>query len=66
MTKRVADLRYTDLIFILLGANVPFILRKVDNYFLLVSDAYVEGLMYGEAIEIMKRGDLVVETIDIH
>jgi hypothetical protein len=66
MAKRSADLRYTDFIGVLFGANVPFILRKVDNHFLLVSDAYVEGLMHGEAIDMMKRGDLVVETIDIH
>ena len=65
MAKRSADLRYTDFIGVLSGANVPFILRKADDHFLLVSDVYVEGLMHGEAIDMMKRGDLVVETIDI-
>jgi hypothetical protein len=64
--KRSAALRHTDFIAVLIGANVPFILRKKDDHYLLVSDAYVEGLMHGEAIEMMKRGDLVVDTIDIH
>ena len=60
------NLLCTDMIWVLLGANIPFILRKVNDHFLLVGMAYVEGLMYGEAIEMMKRGELVVETIDIH
>lgn len=57
--------RYTDQICVLLGANVPFVLRHVDDHYILIGPAYVEGLMYGEAIEMMKRGELEVETIEI-
>ena len=66
MAKRGAELRHTDMICVLLGANVPFILRQVNDHLELISDVYVEGLMYGEAIEMMERGELVVEAIDIH
>ena len=65
ITKIGAELLPTDLICILLGANVPFILRKVDEHYILISDAYVEGLMYGEAIGMMREGVLAVETINI-
>jgi hypothetical protein len=40
-----------DLIVILLGSDVPFILRYVDNdQYRLVGEAYVHGVMQGEAI----------------
>lgn len=65
-TKGGADVRYTDQICVLLGAKTPFILRKMNDHFVLLSDAYVEGLMYGEAIELMQQGTVTVETIDIH
>lgn len=58
--------QHTDQICILLGANVPFVLRQVDDHFILIGHAYVEGLMYGEAIKMMKRGELEVETISIY
>jgi hypothetical protein len=41
-------------------------MRKVGDHYIIISDAYIEGLMYGEAIEQMEQGQLVVETIDIH
>jgi hypothetical protein len=66
VTKGEADVRHTDWICVLLGANVPFILRKVDEHLVLVSDAYVEGLMYGEAIDLARKGELDIVTVDIH
>ena len=53
---------------ILLGASAPFILQKRsdakngDSY-RLVGEAYVHGIMNGEAIEMWKRGEL--EEVDI-
>lgn len=40
------------------GATIPFILQKHDNIFPLVGEAYVHGVMSGEAIEMWKRGEL--------
>ena len=66
LMKGDIELHPTDLICVLLGANVPFIIRRVHDHYILLSDAYVEGLMHGEAIELTKKENLVVETIDIH
>ena len=66
VTKKHVELQEDDLICILLGANVPFILRKICDHYVLVGDAYVEGLMHGEGVKLMQQGAVVVETIDIH
>ena len=42
-----------DLVCVLFGGDVPFILREVDSgerLNMLIGDAYVQGLMYGEAV----------------
>lgn len=66
VTKGVQDLRHTDLICVIFGAKLPFFLRKVDDHYILIRDAYVEGLMYGEAIKMMEEGTLELQTIEIH
>ena len=66
MTQHHTIPQHSDLICVLLGASVLFIFRKKDDFFVVVSDAYVAGLMFGEAIELMRRGDLAVKTIDLH
>jgi hypothetical protein len=58
--------KHTDKICILLGASVPFILRWCADHYVLVSEAYVHGLMYGEAINMAMRGELEVEAVNIY
>lgn len=43
-------LREGDLCCIIFGASVPFILRPVGSRYRLVGEAYVHGVMYGEAM----------------
>jgi len=52
-----------DLIFILLGAGVPYIMRRrsQEGKLRLIGEAYVHGIMDGEAM----KGNQVVETIEI-
>ncbi len=52
-------LRIEDEIWLLAGAQVPFILRRrPDGKFTLIGEAYVDGMMYGELWPAMKK-DLV-------
>jgi hypothetical protein len=57
--------RYTDLIAVFFGASVPIILRKVSTYYKLIGEACVHGFMDGEAIRLMKNGELEVQAIDV-
>lgn len=54
----------TDLLCIILGAHVPYVIRKNGLYYSLVGEAYVHGLMDGEA---MRWGELVhrMQTLTI-
>ncbi|RWA12865.1 hypothetical protein EKO27_g2232 [Xylaria grammica] len=43
------DARYGDKICIIQGFNVPYVLRQVGDHYILIGDAYVHGIMLGEA-----------------
>ena len=47
-----SDIQPNDVLYILYGGRSPFVLRpsKHDNTMRLVGDAYIEGVMYGEAL----------------
>ena len=51
-----------DLVCILKGANVPFVLRRAGESFVLVGECYCHGIMYGEA---MLREDLKIREISL-
>jgi hypothetical protein len=57
--------RHSDQICILPGASVPFILRREDDHYLLVGEAYVHGLMKGEAIKLLQNEKVEVKYIEI-
>ena len=44
------SMRQGDLVCILYGGRVPFILRKEGNHYRLVGESYVHGIMEGEAV----------------
>jgi hypothetical protein len=39
-----------DLVCILFGGNVPFILREVKGKYQFIGECYVHGIMWGEAL----------------
>jgi len=51
-----------DILCIVMGAAVPFVLRPVDGGYQLIGECYVHGLMNGEALKIP---ELKVETLII-
>ena len=54
-----------DIICVLFGGKLPFCLRPWRDQYLLVGECYVHGLMDGEAMVMMSRGDLSEKTFEI-
>jgi len=51
-----------DIICILFGSPYPVILRPQDDFYTVVGNAYVYGLMYGEAM----KGKYTVQEFELH
>ncbi|KAL1641980.1 hypothetical protein SLS61_009907 [Didymella pomorum] len=56
---------HTDLLVVLLGGKVPFILRNVGEQYTLVGEAYVHGFMDERAIDMWHQGELEIQSFDI-
>jgi hypothetical protein len=55
-----------DLACVLLGARVPFLLRKWKEFYTLVGEVYISnGYMYGRAIDEMEAGTSEVQEFEI-
>ena len=59
--------RRGDVICVLLGATVPFVIRKKSNgNFLLIGECYIHGLMDGEALDlVLDRDDMEEKFLSI-
>ncbi|KAL2070949.1 hypothetical protein VTL71DRAFT_13975 [Oculimacula yallundae] len=55
-----------DTVCIPLGCPVPMIFRKVGDHYVIIGDAYVDGYMNGEAMEMLEEGELKLETFKLH
>ena len=55
-----------DKICILLGCRSPVILRKVEEHYILIGEAYVHGYMHGKAMVELEEGKFKLETFEIH
>ncbi|GAW14008.1 hypothetical protein ANO14919_034000 [Xylariales sp. No.14919] len=60
-----AALEAEDIVCVLFGGKVPFCLRPWGKRYLLVGECYVHGLMKGEAIDMLVRGELREKVFDI-
>jgi hypothetical protein len=54
-----------DLIYCLFGGSVLYVLRPKGDRFWFMGEAYVHGLMDGEAMEMLASGERMVEEINI-
>jgi len=52
--SRDAQTKSGDLIAILFGCSTPIVIRPHGEYFKVVGEAYVQGLMDGEAMELLE------------
>ena len=54
-----------DLVCVIFGCSTPILLRKVEDHYVVLGEAYLHGMMNGEAIEGLERGDFVQENFSI-
>ena len=54
-----------DLVCVLLGSQVPFILRKVENHCMLIGECYCHGIMEGEAVQGLEDGEVALQDFHI-
>jgi hypothetical protein len=55
-----------DVLCVLFGCPNPVILRPQDGYHTVIGDAYVYGLMYGEAIQELSDGKYTIQEFELH
>lgn len=58
-------LREQDLVCILAGGPVPYVLRKVDQHYQFVGESYVYGMMKDEAAQHWREGKLVLRNFEL-
>jgi hypothetical protein len=61
-----AAAREGDICFVVVGMRTPLILRSVpdtEGYYQLIGEAYLHGIMYGEATDGVRSGGLTEEDI---
>ena len=54
-----------DLVCVLLGGEMPFILRPKGNYYTLVGECYVHGIMDGEVLEAAHDGSIQLQEFSL-
>ncbi|TVY16139.1 Heterokaryon incompatibility protein 6, OR allele [Lachnellula arida] len=54
--------RSGDLVAIIFGCSTPMVIRPTGKWFLVVGEAYVQGIMDGEAMEVMEAGKAKVQS----
>jgi hypothetical protein len=55
-----------DIVCVLLGCRFPVVMRRKEDYYYLIGEAYVDGFMDGEAMIALKEGEYMLETFEIH
>ena len=54
-----------DIVCVLFGGKMPFCLRPWSDQYLLVGECYVHGFMDGEAMEMMRRGEVLEKKFEL-
>jgi hypothetical protein len=59
------DMRPEDIVAVLQGGYLPFILRPDKHQYEFLGPSYVNGIMCGEAVEEHERADMRITIFDI-
>jgi hypothetical protein len=54
-----------DVICVLFGCDTPLVLRPVNDYYILIGECYVYGLMDGELVDCLQDGRAVKECFEV-
>ena len=54
-----------DTVSVFLGAEVPFVLRSQDEHFVLIGETYIRGIMFGQVMDMMKKGEVDVTLVTL-
>lgn len=60
------DCKQGDLICILFGGRMPFILRPQNGHYIFIGECHIPGLMEGQAIEEHENGKFHVQDFELH
>ncbi|KAH9224403.1 hypothetical protein DL95DRAFT_452172 [Leptodontidium sp. 2 PMI_412] len=59
------DIQAGDIVCVILGCPAPLLLRPVGTQFELLGGVYLDGIMFGEAIEAMERGEVELKDFEL-
>jgi hypothetical protein len=57
--------RVGDIVCVLLGGDVPFVLRRGEENYTIIGEAYIHGFMDGKALELVEDGEKYIEDFSI-
>jgi Heterokaryon incompatibility protein (HET) len=60
-----AEMKEGDLVCVLFGSNLPFVLREDNGEYILIGEAYIHGFMDGEAMAQIEAGTLTAQEFAI-
>jgi hypothetical protein len=55
-----------DLVCVLLGCNLPMILRPVEDHYELIGEIYIHGIMHGEVMQALDRREVQLQSFELH
>ena len=55
-----------DHVCVILGCDVPLVLRPVGDYYELIGDCYIDGIIEGEAMKDLEDRKIELETFRLH